>query len=192
MSKSSKDIQQQSRLILEELEERRLFSGGIEGLIDSSLDSDANAIYRDLDNGDTAAGTNGDTAAAEQQSQEVVFVDAGVDNYQQLVDDILGNADADRNIEVVVLDQDKDGIEEISEFLAGRDDLDAVHIISHGDDGSIQLGNTDLNEATLEHNNLKIALWANSFAETGDILIYGCNLAETEAGQSLIERISAR
>jgi hypothetical protein len=191
MSKSSKDIQQQSRLILEELEERRLFSGGIEGLIDSSLDSDANAIYRDLDNGDTAAGTNGDTAAAEQQSQEVVFVDAGVDNYQQLVDDILGNADADRNIEVVVLDQDKDGIEEISEFLAGRDDLDAVHIISHGDDGSIQLGNTDLNEATLEHNNLKIALWANSFAETGDILIYGCNLAETEAGQSLIEDISA-
>ena len=49
MSKSSKQVQQQSKLILEELEERRLFSGGIEGLIDTSLDSDANAIYRDLD-----------------------------------------------------------------------------------------------------------------------------------------------
>ncbi|WP_297696753.1 DUF2341 domain-containing protein, partial [uncultured Eudoraea sp.] len=192
MSKSSKDIQRQSKLILEELEERRLFSGGIEGLIDPSLDSDANAIYSDI-NGSSAQTNNSgtDAAAAEQQSQEVVFVDADVDNYQQLVDDLTKNEDGSRNIEVVVLDQDKDGIEEISEFLSTRDELDAVHIISHGDDGSIQLGNTELNADTLEQNNLKIALWANSFAETGDILIYGCNLAETVDGQDLINDISS-
>jgi Ca2+-binding RTX toxin-like protein len=90
-----------------------------------------------------------------------------------------------------VLDRDKDGIEEISEYLSHRDDLDAIHIISHGSDGSVDLGNTSLNSQTLEDNNLKIALWANSFAETGDILIYGCNLAETEVGQSLIDDLGA-
>ena len=47
MSKVFKNNPQQSKLILEELEERRLFSGGIEGLIASDLDSDANAIYAD-------------------------------------------------------------------------------------------------------------------------------------------------
>ena len=62
MSKSSKEVRQQSKLILEELEERRLFSGGIEGLIDSS-DNEANAIYRDLDS--QAPKTSGETAAAE-------------------------------------------------------------------------------------------------------------------------------
>jgi uncharacterized delta-60 repeat protein len=192
MNKLSKISLQQSKLILEELEERRLFSGGIEGLIATDLDSEANAIYSDINGSSTqTSDTSTDAAAAEQQSQEIVFVDAGVDNYQQLVDDLQNNADSSRNIEVVVLDRDKDGIEEISEFLSSRDDLDAVHIISHGDDGSIQLGNTELNADTLQQYNLKIALWANSFAETGDILIYGCNLAETEAGQSLIDDISS-
>ncbi|MDH3390016.1 MAG: DUF4347 domain-containing protein, partial [Gammaproteobacteria bacterium] len=192
MNKPSKHALQQSKLILEELEERRLFSGGIEGLIDPGLDSDANAIYSDINGSQAQVDDTGtDAAAAEQQSQEIVFVDAGVDNYQQLVDDLQNNTDSGRNIEVVVLDRERDGIEEISEFLSHRDDLDAIHIISHGDDGSVQLGNTSLNSQTLEDNNLKIALWANSFTETGDILIYGCNLAETEAGQSLIDEISS-
>jgi hypothetical protein len=192
MNKPSKNNLQQSKLILEELEERRLFSGGIEGLVVSDLDSDANAIYRDLDSQQSQVQkTNGDSAASEQQSQEIVFVDAGVDNYQQLVDDLLANSDSSRNIEVVVLDQDKDGIDEISRLLSDRDNLDAIHIISHGDDGSIELGNTELNADSLQQNNLKIALWANSFTETGDILIYGCNLAETEAGQELISDISS-
>ncbi len=173
MSKVFKNNPQQSKLILEELEERRLFSGGIEGLIASELDSEAQAIYADADKAKTAnANDEASAAAAERQTQEIVFVDAGVDNYQQLVDDLNNNADSNRNIEVVVLDQDKDGIEEISEFLSHREDLDAIHIISHGSDGSVELGNTSLNAATLEQNNLKIALWANNFADTGDILIY--------------------
>ncbi|MCP5090943.1 MAG: DUF4347 domain-containing protein, partial [Gammaproteobacteria bacterium] len=66
----------------------------------------------------------------------------------------------------------------------------AIHIISHGSDGSVELGNTSLNAYTLEENNLSIALWANAFAETGDILIYGSNLAETEVGESLVNKLS--
>ena len=89
MSKVFKDNPQQSKLILEELEERRLFSGGIEGLIVTDLDSEANAIYSDVDGSTAQSGATGtDAEAAEQQSQEIVFVDADVDNYQQLVDDL--------------------------------------------------------------------------------------------------------
>ncbi|MDH3632893.1 MAG: DUF4347 domain-containing protein, partial [Gammaproteobacteria bacterium] len=135
MKKQQKFNQQNSKLILEELEERRLFSGGIEGLIVSDLDSEAQAIYADFDlNKTPTTNTDDETSAsaAEEQSQEIVFVDEGVDNYQQLVADIRNNADSSRNIEVVVLDRDQDGIEAISEFLQDRDDLDAVHIISHG------------------------------------------------------------
>jgi len=194
MNKPAGNNLQYSKLVLEELEERRLFSGGIEGLIVTSLDSDAQAIYRDLDaNQAQQSTTDGDAsvAAAEQQSQEIVFVDAAVDDYQQLVDDIYRNSDASRNIEVVILDRDRDGIEQISTLLQDRNDLDAIHIISHGSDGNIELGNTSLNSDTLAENNLSIALWANAFTESGDILIYGCNLAQSEVGKSLINELGA-
>ncbi|MCP4767153.1 MAG: BspA family leucine-rich repeat surface protein, partial [Gammaproteobacteria bacterium] len=190
MKRATKQTRQNSRLILEELEPRRLFSGGIEGLIDSSTANLPSPVYRDLDaHAPASEATNEAAAEAEQRSSEIVFVDEGVDNYQQLVDDLRNNADSNRNIEVVVLDRDQDGIEQISAVLQDRDDLDAVHIISHGSDGSVQLGNTTLDAYTLEQNNPNIALWANAFAETGDILIYGCNLAESEVGQSLIREL---
>ena len=44
MSKSSNDVLRQSKLILEELEERRLFSGGIEGLIDPGENQSLNPL----------------------------------------------------------------------------------------------------------------------------------------------------
>ena len=114
MRKAIKQSQQQPRLILEELEPRRLFSGGIEGLAPSGPEYLTGPILRDLnahkslnDDGGNAAI---DVAAAEQGSREIVIVDAGVENYQQFVDDVKNNTDTDRDIEVVVLDRDKDGI----------------------------------------------------------------------------------
>ena len=65
-------------------------------------------------------------------SQELVFVDTGIQNYAQLVDDIIANADDDRSFEVIVLEADRDGVEQISRALADRQDLDAVHFVTHG------------------------------------------------------------
>ena len=36
---------------------------------------------------------------------------------------------------VIVLDAQSDGIEQIAEALAGRSDLDSIHIVSHGSGG---------------------------------------------------------
>ncbi len=47
------------------------------------------------------------------------------------------------------------GIRQVSDTLQGRDDLDAIHSLSHSAGGTVQLA---------------------------DILIYGCNLAKTEVG----------
>ncbi|MCP4982854.1 MAG: DUF4347 domain-containing protein, partial [Gammaproteobacteria bacterium] len=190
MKKPLKQQSYKTDLILEELEARQLFSGGIEGLVDTSLIS---AIYEDEDkdknvsSGETGSNTE---TAAETQSHELVFVDTAVDDYQILVDDLINNADSNRNFEVILLDSEQNGIDVISQTLQGYEDLDAIHIISHGSDGNVVLGNTSLNADTLGKNNFQIAMWANAFAETGDILVYGCNLAETEDGQSLVNNLS--
>ena len=90
--------EQRNSFIFEELEARQLFSGGIEGLIDTDLESSVIATYIE-ENNDSEKSTDEDsedstTTAAEQQSREIVFVDTGVEDYQTLINDVLSNADS--------------------------------------------------------------------------------------------------
>ena len=71
-------------------------------------------------------------------SREIVFINENVDDYENLIDG-LENDDL-RNYEVVRLEAHRDGITQISDILADRSDLSAVHIITHGNDGQINLG----------------------------------------------------
>ena len=121
--------------------------------------------------------------------RELVFVSENIADYQQLIAD-LQRAGGNRIIEVVVLEADRDGIEQVSEILADRSDLAAVHFITHGADGQIILGNTSLNSASLQQNSTAISAWGDALTETGDILFYGCNIAADSAGQSLLNDIA--
>ncbi|MES0326966.1 MAG: DUF4347 domain-containing protein, partial [Gammaproteobacteria bacterium] len=124
-----------------------------------------------------------------ERRQEIVFVDETVSDYQAFLDDIqLSNETTD--YQVVLLDNASDGIEQISQILADHQNLDAVHIISHGIDGQVFLGNTSLITSTLDENSEQISTWGNALGAEGDLLFYGCNLAETEAGKSLIQGLS--
>ncbi|MFW5451642.1 MAG: DUF4347 domain-containing protein, partial [Methylophagaceae bacterium] len=183
----------QSKAILEELGARQLFSGGVEGILAAEVAS--TATYQDID-ANTAQITTDDTDTITSDlttavRQELVFIDTDVENYQQLLNDILAqDTDTDRNIEVIVLDNQRNGIEQISESLANYQNLDAVHLISHGSDGNVDIGNSLLNTDTLNQNLAQISAWGDAFTDEGDILIYGCDLAETEVGESLINDLS--
>ena len=122
--------------------------------------------------------------------RELVVVDAGIQNYTQIVDDILANADHDRAFEVIVLDADHDGIAQISGILADRSDLTAIHFITHGAEGQINLGNATLNGATLPQYSAAVTSWGDALTETGDILFYGCNIAADSTGQTLLKEIA--
>ncbi|MCP4390693.1 MAG: DUF4347 domain-containing protein, partial [Gammaproteobacteria bacterium] len=130
------------------------------------------------------------STTAQPQRTELVLVDTATDNYQQLVDDLLNQADDSRHLEVVLLDSERNGIDQISETLLAYQDLDAVHLISHGSDGAVNIGNTTLNAETLDHNSIEIGAWSEAFSNQGDLLIYGCNLAASEAGQSFVNTLA--
>ncbi|MCP4379673.1 MAG: DUF4347 domain-containing protein, partial [bacterium] len=129
-------------------------------------------------------------AVGKNLRQELVLVDTATDDYQQLVDGLLNQADESRHLEVVLLDNERNGIDQISETVLAYQDLDAIHLISHGSDGAVNIGNTALNAETLEQNSIKIGAWSEAFSKEGDFLIYGCNLAETADGQSLVNNLS--
>ena len=122
-------------------------------------------------------------------SREILFVDAGVDDYRQLVDELAGGDS--RVFEVVVLDAERDGIAQITEVLADRDRIDAVHILSHGTEGGIRLGDGWLTGGSLSAYADEMAGWGAALTEEADLLFYGCNLAGSEEGRDLVDRLSA-
>jgi len=125
-------------------------------------------------------------ASESGKRRELVLVDAGVTNYQPLVDDLLANPDDSREIDVFVLDSERDGISQISDVIAEYQDLDAVHIVSHGTDRAVKLGSTWLYGNNLDAHEAEISGWKDSLADGADLLFYGCDLAAGDEGRVLL------
>ena len=117
---------------------------------------------------------------------EIIFVDAAIGGYEQLVEELLQNNDA----EVVWLDSASDGVLQIEAALQGRTGISAIHIISHGADGMIQLGGSWLTAGNVDQHADTLASWGMALSENGDILIYGCDVAATEDGQAFLTQLS--
>ena len=119
---------------------------------------------------------------------ELVIVDSSVDGYQALVEDLeLSRADG------VVLDilllGPADGLEEITERLGQWSELDAMHIVSHGNGQGFQLGSDWLDLDSLSQNASLIEVWGQSLSADADLLIYGCDLASSDAGLDLLNQL---
>ncbi|MEG4140663.1 DUF4347 domain-containing protein [Microcoleus sp. Pol7_B1] len=108
----------------------------------------------------------------------IVFIDAGVENSQQLIEGVIPSA------EIFVLDKTADGIEQISEVLQQRQNIDSVHIISHGSPGCLYLGNSQLSLDNLIHYAPQLQQW-----DVTNLLLYGCNVAAGDAGEEFIAKL---
>lgn len=81
--------------------------------------------------------------------RELVFVNDNVNAYEILINGIR-ESDTNRTIEIVVLDANRDGIQQVSDILAEHSNLAVMHVIAYGTDGQINLGNNWLNSTTLQ------------------------------------------
>uniref|UniRef100_UPI0035664008 DUF4347 domain-containing protein n=1 Tax=Psychromonas sp. TaxID=1884585 RepID=UPI0035664008 len=121
---------------------------------------------------------------------ELLVIDAGVEDYSLLVESLQAQAGDDTILEVLILDSNRNGIEQLSEILADRQDLDALHLISHGSSGSLQIGNSQITQVELAQNSQVISGWANAFSADADLLIYGCDLAADAQGELFIDTLA--
>ena len=185
----SNDAEPQRRAFVEEVERRILLSAELGPFADLVQGADPTASAEIVD-----LGAASDTAGARVDvhvSRELVFVDAGVEEHRQLVEDLRSRSGASRAIEVVVLERDRDGIEQIGEVLAGLDyALDAVHVVSHGTDAGVQLGTTWLDARSLAERSDGVSGWGKALGEDADLLLYGCNLAGSVEGQALVDALA--
>ena len=123
--------------------------------------------------------------------KELILIDAGVEDSAALLEEVLQNR-PDSAFEVRVINANEDGVAQISELLADSDGkYDAIHIISHGNEGEVQLGNSTLSNDNLSRYTDQLASWSDALTADADLLFYGCDLAGNAAGESFIESISA-
>ncbi|QDV42402.1 hypothetical protein Enr13x_22470 [Stieleria neptunia] len=144
-------------------------------------------------NPSTSASTSGGSESNDGQRTsrlELVFVDAGVGDHQQLIDDLRASNDF-ANLEIYLLDGSRDGVDQISEILSGYENVDALHLLSHGNDAKLRLGNATLDGGNLAGYAGDFAHWQASLSGEADLLLYGCELAETDSGVAMLEALAA-
>lgn len=93
-------------------------------------------------------------------------------------------------LEVVLLDDNRNGIAQITQALKGRLGLSSLHIVAHGEAGKLWLGAGFVDSNTLEQYKTDLQFWAIAFAPDADILLYGCNVAAGETGRQFVRFLS--
>ena len=124
-----------------------------------------------------------------QVRRELVIVDTTTPNYEQLVRDATRNTDGARQIEVSLIEPDANGVQAIGELLSGTRELDAIHLVSHGGPGLLQLGNVTLNAENLNQYADQIRSWEAALVDGADLLLYGCDVAANEAGREFVSSL---
>ena len=117
-------------------------------------------------------------------TRTILFIDSDVSDYQSL---LVG---LDNNVEVHLLNSEQDGVLQIEAALQGRSGLDSIQIISHGSSGSLSLGSSVLNNSNLNSYTDALRQIGSSLTATGDILLYGCDVAQGNAGVSFVNQLA--
>ena len=91
---------------------------------------------------------------------------------------------------VLWLGAEKDGLQQIADFLEGAGTFADLHLISHGDAGTLYLGNSIVSQENLADYADLLGRIGSAFTPEGDILLYGCNVAEGTVGQAFIQQLA--
>ncbi len=159
-----------------------------DGDFESRIDSDPHdtVIHPEIDGDitvDSDLGEQLDSALAnsvEEGRNELVIINGNMADKDTVLSQ-LGDG-----YEVLEIDPSQDAMSQIQDYLDAHSDTkyDAVHILTHGNDQGFYLGSTKVTSAD------QMAVFNGHMADNGDFMLYGCNLASTEHGQSLVQDIA--
>ncbi|WP_440998252.1 DUF4347 domain-containing protein, partial [Cysteiniphilum litorale] len=183
-------------LLLQELEPRIMFDGAAFATVDLAddvsikeqayvLDAFAQNEHAKVTESllDAIKADSSSVSANYSQFTEVVIIDARVKDPHVIINSISRDA----AVEVILAEDD--GVEAIAKVLEKYQHLDALHIISHGDQAKLQLGGTELNSANIAEYQQQLQQWGQALNDSGDILFYGCNVAQGVKGQAFVEQL---
>lgn len=181
------------RCLHEELEPRLLYAADLAAVPAADTASGFLLDSASIDFVDVGEPSPNDSvigAAVEARTREIAFVDETLDGVDVLIEDLLAMNAPDRDIQVILLRSDGDGIAQISAALSQREGIDAVHLLSHGADGSIRVGGVSLDFDSLLARAGQVREWRDALSAQADIFLYGCDVARSPLGQSMVEALA--
>ncbi|AXS79455.1 VCBS domain-containing protein [Dechloromonas sp. HYN0024] len=170
------------------LEQRLMFDGAAVATAAPDPIADTSGASTVIDKGiasTTDTSREGALAASQTPSREVAFIDTTVENWQALA------AGVKSGVEIVLLTSGTDGIEQIANFLGGKTGFDAIHILSHGTSGELLLGGKGYTADMLSQYQQQFSAIGSALSDSGDILLYGCDIAQGTAGEAFINAIAS-
>ncbi|WLH01512.1 Ig-like domain-containing protein [Pseudomonas beijingensis] len=173
------------------LEPRMLFDGAVAATVADAAQPDAqpSAEAAKTPTADQPTDTHApqgqvDATQAAVPGKAVVFVDSRVKDSANLLEGVAPGT------QVVQLDANKDGLQQIADYLDTHQGISSVQIIAHGNAGDLWLGNSYLSADNVQARSEVLAQIGQDMNAGGDILIYGCYTAEGERGLSLVDSLA--
>ena len=108
---------------------------------------------------------------------EIAVIDGGLADLSTLVNDIPAD------VQIVLIDHSRDGVAQLVKALQGTSGITAIHILSHGSEGHIELGTSVIDQSTMSTvYRSALAGIRGNLSAGADILVYGCNFGAGDAG----------
>jgi len=123
-------------------------------------------------------------AAPAAEHSEVYFIDRTVEQA-----DVLAKA-LPPGAEVHFIEPGVDGLRFIADTLNGRHDVDAVHILSHGEAGALQLGTATLTLESMQGEyRAELMQIGSALGANADVLLYGCDFGKGADGEAAVQTL---
>ncbi|MDP4077962.1 DUF4347 domain-containing protein [Acidovorax sp. A1169] len=118
-------------------------------------------------------------------AREIVFVDSRVQDAGTLLKNFAPG------VEVVYLRAGEDGLHQMALAMGAGGDVGAVHVLAHGSEGQLWLGDTFLDSGTLAMHADALAALGQAMTADADLLIYACDVGRADAGARLVSEMAA-
>ncbi|WP_130473023.1 DUF4347 domain-containing protein [Candidatus Magnetaquicoccus inordinatus] len=118
--------------------------------------------------------------------KEVVFIDTSLANHSIL------EAGIRPGVEIEEINGHQDGLAQMAQWATTHSGYDDIHLFSHGSEALLHLGNRVIDQMALSNPEIQTALTAigKALQPDGDILIYGCDVAQGNAGQLFVSELA--
>lgn len=114
---------------------------------------------------------------------EFVFVDPAVTDPQLLL------AAVRTGVQKILLSDKKPALRQIARTLEGRGQVDAIHVIAHGEPGAINFAAGPFSHETLEAHAGDLADIGSALAADGSLLLWSCSTGSGKRGADFVDAI---
>ncbi len=156
----------------------------------TAIEEMVSSIVFNSSSNDLVISDNDALAVDIENRHEAIFIDAALDDIETLLASIESSSEYS-NYEIFLIDHDSDGLSFVVDVLAQSNaKFDAIHFVTHGSAGAIQLGNEVLSLDSFDRQAALLKQLGIYLTDEADLLIYGCNVASSLDGQLLLSQLA--